>query len=190
MKKLMIALAAVAVAAGVQASAFTWRTANSQYVYVGDGTTVKLTSGTAYIFDAAKVSQTALLTAFANDKTFDISTFKVGEYGAIDHQAVASGAIAKSADVTYGTAETTYQLYFAIVNGDNLFISAESAYTAPSGADSMAISFSPKTGSKPLPLDATAGYKGTAWYTAVPEPTSGLLLLLGVAGLAPKRRRA
>ena len=31
--------------------------------------------------------------------------------------------------------------------------------------------------------------KGIA-YTAVPEPTSGLLLLLGVAGLALKRKRA
>ena len=31
---------------------------------------------------------------------------------------------------------------------------------------------------------------GPAGFTAAPEPTSGLLLLLGVAGLALKRKRA
>ena len=40
---------------------------------------------------------------------------------------------------------------------------------------------------------ASGGYQGAGWYTAssnVPEPTSGLLMLLGVAGLALKRKRA
>ena len=35
-----------------------------------------------------------------------------------------------------------------------------------------------------------AGATATAWTTAVPEPTSGLLMLLGMAGLALRRRRA
>ena len=38
-------------------------------------------------------------------------------------------------------------------------------------------------------LGGTGGTALTGW-TAVPEPTSGLLLLLGMAGLALKRKRA
>ena len=39
---------------------------------------------------------------------------------------------------------------------------------------------------------ASGGYQGAGWYSVsnVPEPTSGLLMLLGVAGLALKRKRA
>jgi hypothetical protein len=40
--------------------------------------------------------------------------------------------------------------------------------------------------------DASNGYQGAGWYSAaaVPEPTSGLLLLLGMAGLALRRKQA
>ena len=36
----------------------------------------------------------------------------------------------------------------------------------------------------------TAAAASAATWTAVPEPTSGLLLVLGVAGLALRRKRA
>ena len=43
-------------------------------------------------------------------------------------------------------------------------------------------------------MSASGGYQGAGWYSVatspVPEPTSGLLMLLGVAGLALKRKRA
>jgi hypothetical protein len=37
-----------------------------------------------------------------------------------------------------------------------------------------------------------SAYAGAGWYAAgaVPEPTSGLLLLIGVAGLALRRKQA
>jgi len=37
--------------------------------------------------------------------------------------------------------------------------------------------------------DGTGAYSGDGWY-AIPEPTSGLLLLIGMAGLVLKRKRA
>jgi hypothetical protein len=37
---------------------------------------------------------------------------------------------------------------------------------------------------------ASFSFEGNGTWTAAPEPTSGLLLLLGVAGLALKRKRA
>lgn len=51
----------------------------------------------------------------------------------------------------------------------------------------------PKVGSLSLKVggDLITGTGATSWQTAtVPEPTSGLLMLLGVAGLALRRRRA
>jgi len=44
-------------------------------------------------------------------------------------------------------------------------------------------------------MSASDGWQGAGWYSVatpspIPEPTSGLLMLLGVAGLALKRKRA
>ena len=79
--------------------------------------------------------------------------------------------------------------FFAIVSGDDMYISKIAGKAAQSvGTASIAFG-NQASASKSVFGDATFASPG--WYTtAVPEPTSGLLLLLGMAGLALKRKRA
>ena len=76
-------------------------------------------------------------------------------------------------------AGTSYDFYLVIEDGGKVFTSA----TITKGAqqsDTATIQFGNM---------ATATQTAGNW-AAVPEPTSGLLLLLGMAGLALKRKRA
>ena len=183
MKKLMIAAVAVAFAACAQAASFSWKTSMSDKVYQ-PGTTTLLASATAYLFDASTVTQASLVTAFANN-TLDLTT------GNISSQAISSGAIANTVFEDGTAAGDTLSAYFATIvtidSTDYLFISDAVAAAGQVGKTTP-MQFNAKDASQAAALDATAGYSGAGWY-AVPEPTSGLLLLLGMAGLALRRKQ-
>ena len=72
-----------------------------------------------------------------------------------------------------------YDFFFTIEDGDKVFTSATKAGNALATA----------TATVQFGNMATATQNASNW-AAVPEPTSGLLLLLGMAGLALKRKRA
>jgi len=93
------------------------------------------------------------------------------------------------ADGTATDISASDNLVFVIVNGsvadgskywvaNDYSIPAANVYDPPDAKAAAAIIF------------ATQGTAGSGTFTAVPEPTSGLLMLLGVAGLALRRRRA
>ena len=187
MKKLLIALAAVAVAAGVQAASFNWKTSATGKVY-NPGTETLLASATAYLFDSSAVTQGSLVTAFAAGG-LDLST-----KGAASSQSIASGAIAAKAFEDGTAVGDTLTAYFATIvtidSKDYLFISDTVNGNGVEGKTTT-LSFNAKTASQAAAFDAAGGYSAGGWYTAaVPEPTSGLLMLLGMAGLALRRRRA
>ena len=181
----MIAIAIVAMATIAQAASFDWKTSATGKIYEA-GTTTLLASGTAYIFDAASVSQQAVLSAFLDDKTWTT--------GNLDSKAVSAGVIAatKGEAFDHGTAGNNYSYYVALVNGDNIFIS-DTVSVGASDVGFETASFALKTPSQAAAtaLEKTGSFAGGGWYTqSVPEPTSGLLMLLGMAGLALRRRRA
>ena len=183
MKKLMIALGVVAVAAAVQASNFSWKIAASESMYVAGSEEVYYT-GTGYLFDSAAVSQQALLTAFADGT--DIATLALAGSSADIEDGDQSG----SGVISWGNTGDTLAGYFAAVDGNKLFIS-DIVSKEGTQATTSALTFKPEDASMAAAM-TTKTFGDSGWYQtqAIPEPTSGLLLLLGVAGLALRRRRA
>lgn len=78
-------------------------------------------------------------------------------------------------------AGNSYEFYFVLEDGDNTFTSAVVAKSAQA-TSTVNIAF----GNMTSQTQNASNWSGSA----VPEPTSGLLMLLGMAGLALRRRRA
>ena len=99
---------------------------------------------------------------------------------ALSTASVSGGTIASTEfTVASAVAGTSYDFYFVVESGGKAFTSAAKP------ADAMSVGVSTVAFGNQKNATQASG----AW-AAVPEPTSGLMLLLGVAGLALKRKRA
>ena len=193
MKKLFIAVAlAVITAIAANAATVTWG-AQKGYLYEAGSSEIKVTSGDAYLmFVTSSYTQSDLINAFNTAKGDVAAT--LANMNASGAMATGAGAVAANARIA--STESTYSMnsdmsaYFVVFNGGNMYISTEDAALYDSVSDGSSVTFASRsTTSKLAARDASAGYAGAGWY-AVPEPTSGLLMLVGLAGLALRRRRA
>ena len=187
MKKLMMTLAVVALAAATQAAQWTWSISAMYPLYKPDTETGN--SGTAYLYAYSSESLAqAALTSFVADYAAENLT----PSGYVTTQSVSDGLltenVAMSSDPYSGIVKGD-TVYWAMIveTSDGLFVDYVAAVRNADNKN-RTISFS-ETGNSDNVFVASAGYQGAGYY-AVPEPTSGLLFLLGMAGLALRRRRA
>ncbi len=171
MKKIMLALAVAVLAVAANAASFKWTGAN---IYGADGAT-KFT-GTAEIYAYAAGGTIA-------DAVKVTDAFVIGGVFKSDAEGTATGFTYNWADAV---GKETYNFFFVINDNGKEFSSA----TADPSVIKSGVAAATSTTSVAFANMASATQNAANWASAdVPEPTSGLLLLLGVAGLALRRKQ-
>lgn len=187
MKKVIVMFVAIAMAIGAQAAAANWQVSAAN-IYNGAGESAGRWTGSGYIY--------ALTETMTQDTIWN--TFSAGgdiSANAIQTVSVGNGTINATANVfSYGEqGGGSYSYFIVLVDGDNILLSKTVTATANGTATNKGLAFGNFLNTSQA-LPTSGSYTQGAWATAggsggdIPEPTSGLLLLLGVAGLALRRR--
>ena len=191
MKKLMIAAAIVCAAAFAQAASVVWQSgtifvASDAAGTTGSGNSYKATLPTG----ARPVSAYAYaltLEAYTAALSMDTATLYNTYYGKVDPSATGNSLGNGAANVAAYTVDDNSTAYAVV-----LYLDTANA-NLPEGKDAFVKAAVVKTdvGTTQVNFPNAIGSTVSSNWTAVPvpEPTSGLLLLLGVAGMALRRRR-
>ena len=180
----MIAFAAVALAASVNAAAVSW---SSGTISLPSGTQAGKGDVTAYLFNVTEsiYNTYAAYTDAAKLSTDIYAAYKDSLGSADATKASTAKGVAKLTD---GRDDYGVGTYYAVV----LYTATEGGkdyFTGNYATKAIESTMDVEIADLALKMGGTGG--ATSWQTAaVPEPTSGLLLLLGMAGLALKRKRA
>lgn len=182
MKKMIMSLGAIVAACSLQAASVSWGFTSDSIMNPADsdymaGGTAFLFLGTIAVADQAFVgldSATLLATSGQN------ASYTYGSDGAlVDLAGLASDAAGQA--YTLVLVETSDLSTLAGYEGKAIVYNGSS----DRGTD-------PMSGATWAMMEIDTAFGGSDWQSiqSVPEPTSGLLLLLGMAGLALKRKRA
>lgn len=192
MKKLIMALGAVAATTALNAATVQW---NSGAITLVNGSEAAKDNVTAYIWESLSSDIYDQVKA----GTLNVVTeFKKSGYGALGSTVLTGNStkrgkieIAGAVDATTPNGVYAVMLYVDNTATGDIKYTANYAYSGDVGTTGVTVSeLANSVGGK---IGTEAGW-ANAWTATgaipTPEPTSGLLLLLGVAGLALKRKRA
>ena len=185
MKKLICALTIALAAVASNAASLNWSARIAGNDYIGDNMYIIMSTYAPGSWD--NLTATDILNAAKGDRTSTTTEFK----GYVDELTALGSANSQIALATLDnlpeSAKSSASAYLVLVTDGKYWVST-TAYDVHgyvySGTES-ATTWRPQTAAMALDSNGT-------WHNfqSVPEPTSGLLLLLGVAGLALKRKRA
>ena len=192
MKKLMILAAVAVMAIGAQAATAAW-TFNNGYMPGGTATTDKLNGCMTYlVFSSASTDVAA---AYGTLAKADVDA--AVKDGSLATKAAASAATSSAGGMTttisdFGSfkAGDSATAYIVILDAPTLAQAKNYLVVDPTTAT---ISWESDVGQQTFAagnIKALTQDAGNWSSAAAPEPTSGLLLLLGIAGIALKRKRA
>ena len=194
MKKIMF-IAAVVAAGLAQAASVDWEIAKKSFT-MSDGS--KPNGATVYLFDTAAEGYSTFIAALTGGTLGDsikAETF-TGAKGYLGQGTTYSSSNTTLLNNNYGKASGTvtvskvqdYDLAMIVVDGNNFLVSGT--------ASSRSYTDSPDDGSPAQFASANLPSSSWATYTpsstdpsGVPEPTSGLLLLVGAGMLALRRKQ-
>ena len=177
MKKMMIMLGAIALAFGVQAASVSWKV-----TYAGEGAAWAANGATVMAFDAANYATIVELVTVSGSETLaaDLAGYALGSATFSNNRGAASTA-------TVRTDDAPNSMFWMILADGSTDAGSSVLWTA--ATDVTASQYTPPSTGTALTLTATT-FTNSGTIAAVPEPTSGLLMLVGLAGLALRRRRA
>lgn len=191
MKKLLIAAVTVAVAVVAQAATFSWKSDSKAFSIATATLDAGLTADKYYAVASSGNANTMYnqITSYAATWAYEITftsgtdTDKIsGSLGSDDFSSRAIQLDGLSSAILKQTDPVTPVNYSIVITGT---IKDGKGATWDLTSDAIV-----GTWNVPSLGDLALTTAGPAGFTAAPEPTSGLLLLLGVAGLALKRKRA
>ena len=184
MKKLMMAAAIVCAAVAANAATYNWDSTGVFYWGNDSATGEELAGASIYLFDGNAGFTTASILSSLSTST-DILDSALG-YGAVNELAEFSFNGTGIGDD--GASPAYVNAILVAVTEDGKFATAMDAdpIKVTDAIVANGVSLTPDWAVENLPAAGAAGWTAVA----APEPTSGLLLLIGVAGLALRRRRA
>jgi len=194
MKKIMIALVAMTIGVAAQAAQVNWQVGgkalyNKADSVLGAGQTVYLVLASKQADVAAMLDAGTALTATGANGILG-SAATANAMGVVAAQTVDASILA-AAGISAGQ-----DVYAKLLVVDTTSVAGETWYKFSDGVSVAAYdeTADPVVASTlkfaSTVFGSAAANHGTAWTKAVPEPTSGLLMLVGLGALALRRKRA